>query len=110
MSQTQGKSLSIRPVSETFHWMPLLGPFSSHRCEDLVDREVGSGDVKSTGLGQANRQSECSHSATCPALPGLEGTPNRIKTSSKPMAEELGRLENSTQISTISDMLGRGVD
>lgn len=97
MSQTQGKGLSIRPVSETFHWMPLLGPFSSPRCEDPVDREVGRGAVKSAGLGQANRQSECSRSATCPALPGLEGTPNRIKTSSKPMADKLGRLANSTQ-------------
>lgn len=53
--------------------------------------------MKSAGLGQANRQSECSHSATCPALPGLEGTPNRIKTSSKPVAEEIGRHGNSAQ-------------
>lgn len=28
MSQTQGKGLSVWPVSEIFHWMPLLGPFN----------------------------------------------------------------------------------
>lgn len=65
--------------------------------------------MKSAGLGQANRQSECSHSATCPVLPGLEGTPNRIKISSKLVAEEIGRLENSTQRQCCQRHAGEGL-